>query len=185
MVTQSRCKLQQLWLDFSHWDKWLAAGRRPRLLMIDVELLIEVEPPSSPDPSSESKVCLDWLLCWALIRSSSHSSRDIFLFCQLKNETQTDFTIYRVKHRQTLQYILWWLVTNQDRKYTNYPSYSGCGPDCLSRVNTQPYHKYSAVSFLKFWPSSSHPATSHTIQCTLQIWISGWILRHFDVRTFL
>ena len=32
-------------------------------------------------------------------------------------------------------------VTNQDRKYTNYPIYSGSGADCLSTVNTL-CHKY-------------------------------------------
>ena len=30
---------------------------------------------------------------------------------------------------------------------------------------------------------SSRTATHHQVTCTCQIWISGWILAHFDVRT--
>ena len=173
MVTQSRCKLQQLWLDFSHWDKWLAAGRRPRLLMIDVELLIEVEPPSSPDPSSESKVYIDWLLCWALIRSSSHSSRDIFLFCQLKNETQTDFTIYNIYCDD------WWPIRTESTQIilvTVDVDRIVCQGSTLSRITSTQLYLFSSFGL----PA---PVLQPDTQGTLQIWICGWILLHFDVRT--
>ena len=71
-----------------------------------------------------------------------------------------------------------WHYTDTDTTFQHYaPLHSG------RRCPARPDGDIRPEAILSTSFGSSHTATHRQVTCTCQIWISGWILPHFDVRT--